>query len=171
MLLLLLALLVILALFFLGGSFPAPSSIATTDAFRTRNQFYGGQVGVRGEYCLGSLVVSATSKIALGNMHEVVEVRGTSTWCYTTFELASGQHVEFPIDGRDFGLTVEGDEGTLFYRGRHYRGVSRASTVLLATAVSVQPGKASGRRIIRTVGRRGDGRRDRDRFVLTCEAR
>jgi hypothetical protein len=64
---------------FQGNTFAAPSAIATTDFFRTRNQFYGGQLGLRGEFSLGNFVVGATGKVALGSMHEVVEVRGTST--------------------------------------------------------------------------------------------
>ena len=64
---------------FLGQTFPAPAAIATTDFFRTRNQFYGGQMGLRGEYCLGNFVIGSSAKIALGSMHEVVEVLGNST--------------------------------------------------------------------------------------------
>jgi hypothetical protein len=64
---------------FLGNPETAPSSIATNDFFRARNQFYGGQVGLRGEYVLGKLVVGATGKVALGSNHESLEVMGTST--------------------------------------------------------------------------------------------
>jgi hypothetical protein len=64
---------------FLGNAFPAPSTVATTDSFQTRNQFYGGQLGLRGEYTLGRLVVGSTAKVALGSTHEVVNVLGTST--------------------------------------------------------------------------------------------
>ena len=67
------------AVTFLGNSFPAPASLTTIDTFGTRNQFYGGQVGFRGEYSLGNLVVATTGKVALGNMHEVVQVSGIST--------------------------------------------------------------------------------------------
>jgi hypothetical protein len=64
---------------FLGTSFPAPAGIVTNDNFRTRNQFYGGQLGLRGEFGLGKFVVSTTGKVALGSNHEVVEVLGSST--------------------------------------------------------------------------------------------
>jgi hypothetical protein len=64
---------------FLGNQFGAGNSIASNDFFRTRNQFYGGQFGARGEFGSGGLVIAVTSKLALGNMHEVVEVRGNST--------------------------------------------------------------------------------------------
>jgi hypothetical protein len=64
---------------FQGTAFPAPASTAVIDSFRTRNEFSGGQIGVRGEYTLGNLIVSGTAKIALGNNHETLEVQGVST--------------------------------------------------------------------------------------------
>jgi hypothetical protein len=64
---------------FEGGMFPAPSAVASTDTFRTRNQFYGGQVGVRGEYALGNFLLGTTAKVGLGNNHESVEVSGMSS--------------------------------------------------------------------------------------------
>jgi hypothetical protein len=66
------------AVTFLGVPFPAPSAIVTSDTFRTRNQFYGGQVGLRGEFALGNLLIGATGKIALGSTHEVIDVQGLS---------------------------------------------------------------------------------------------
>ncbi len=51
----------------------------TTDVFSTRNQFYGGQVGLRGEYALGKLLLATTAKVALGSNHESVQVEGAST--------------------------------------------------------------------------------------------
>jgi hypothetical protein len=67
------------AVTFLGNSFPAPAGFVTQDTFRTRNQFYGGQLGLRGEFTLGKFVVGATGKVAVGNNHEIVQVEGTST--------------------------------------------------------------------------------------------
>jgi hypothetical protein len=64
---------------FLGASVPAPAGIVTSDIFRTRNQFYGGQLGLRGELTRGSFVVGTTAKVALGSNHETVEVLGSST--------------------------------------------------------------------------------------------
>jgi hypothetical protein len=64
---------------FLGNTLTAPSAVATSDSFRTRNQFYGGQVGLRGEYCLGAFFVAATTKVALGSNHESVNIEGSSS--------------------------------------------------------------------------------------------
>jgi hypothetical protein len=63
---------------FLGAAFPAPSAITTIDNFRTRNNFYAGQVGLRGEYLMGNFLIGASGKVALGTNHEVVDVQGTS---------------------------------------------------------------------------------------------
>jgi hypothetical protein len=41
---------------------------------------------------------------------------GVSTWNYATFELASGQRLEFIIPPEGYGLLVEGDEGELTYQ-------------------------------------------------------
>jgi hypothetical protein len=65
--------------FFQGTPFGSPASILTIDSFQTRNQFYAGQVGLRGEYCMGGLVLTATSKLAVGNNHESINVTGSST--------------------------------------------------------------------------------------------
>jgi hypothetical protein len=56
-----------------------PASIEVRDSFKTTNQFYGGQVGLRTDWRLGgaySLLV--TGKFAMGEMHETIEVNGGS---------------------------------------------------------------------------------------------
>jgi Putative beta barrel porin-7 (BBP7) len=64
---------------FLGNNFAAPSAVTSADSFRTRNQFYGGQVGLRVEYLLGNAFVGLCGKVALGGNHEVVQIAGTSS--------------------------------------------------------------------------------------------
>jgi hypothetical protein len=49
------------------------------DQFDTRNQFYGGQVGIRGEYVLGSWFARGSFKLALGDTHETADVNGATT--------------------------------------------------------------------------------------------
>jgi hypothetical protein len=46
------------------------------DNFFTHNQFWAGQIGARGEYRIGGLFVNGTAKIALGDMHEIVNISG-----------------------------------------------------------------------------------------------
>ncbi len=48
----------------------------TLDQFTTKNDFYGGQVGLRGEYRLNRIVVQATAKLALGDVYEQVGING-----------------------------------------------------------------------------------------------
>lgn len=52
--------------------------IMTQDAFGTRNNFFGGQIGVRAEYAWGKFVAAASAKAALGEMHEEVTIGGFS---------------------------------------------------------------------------------------------
>lgn len=53
-----------------------------TDSFKTRNQFYGGQLGLRwnGRYLVGrhDITLGATAKAAIGSTDQVVNVNGVS---------------------------------------------------------------------------------------------
>ena len=49
----------------------------------------------------------------------------TITRYYVTFELPSGNRREFSIDGEEYGMLAEGDEGTLTYQGTRYQGFVR----------------------------------------------
>jgi hypothetical protein len=60
----------------------APATLALSDAIDTRNQFYGGQVGVRTTMTRGRLSLVGTSKIALGWTHEVVNRFGSSSLAF-----------------------------------------------------------------------------------------
>lgn len=60
--------------------FPPPYLITTTDRIRTTNDFYGGQVGFRGDIGFGSYFVSLIGKIGAGYMRETVELTGGSTF-------------------------------------------------------------------------------------------
>jgi hypothetical protein len=63
---------------FLGKTFPPQSFEFTDDSFFSRNQFYGGQVGLRGEYVFDRLFVSARTTLALGRTDELLNVQGLS---------------------------------------------------------------------------------------------
>jgi hypothetical protein len=62
------------------GNFPPPPPLflLTHDRFGTRNQFYGGQAGARGEMRMGNFFVSLTGKVALGDMVEHVTATGVA---------------------------------------------------------------------------------------------
>jgi hypothetical protein len=55
----------------LGGT-----TFLVSDRFDTRNQFYGGQVGVQGQVWSGRLFATAAAKVALGDTHQGVDVSG-----------------------------------------------------------------------------------------------
>jgi hypothetical protein len=64
---------------FRGDVLPAGSAFLVSDGFATRNQFFGGQLGLDGEYRYGRwLFFGASAKLALGSMHQAVDVAGTT---------------------------------------------------------------------------------------------
>lgn len=56
-----------------------PSSIGLFDCFTTRNEFYGGQIGARGEYGNGNFFVHFIGKLAIGATHQVGIIDGASS--------------------------------------------------------------------------------------------
>lgn len=56
------------------------------------------------------------------HMHSHGRVR---TYYFATFEMESGERLEYGISGAEYGLLVEGDEGTLAYQGTRYHGFQR----------------------------------------------
>jgi hypothetical protein len=57
----------------LGGT-----AFQLSDQFSTRNQFYGGQIGIRGELNSGNLFVNVLGKVALGSTEQAVDVAGST---------------------------------------------------------------------------------------------
>lgn len=49
----------------------------------------------------------------------------TSTSYYVTFEVESGDRLEFHVNGSDYGLLVEGDFGRLTFQGTRYLGFEK----------------------------------------------
>lgn len=43
-----------------------------------------------------------------------------STWYYVTFEVESGDRMEFSVSGKEYGLLAEGDVGKLMFQGTRY---------------------------------------------------
>lgn len=64
---------------------PGPVTIfQTQDVFDATNDFYGGQIGLRGRYDGGRFTADATLKVALGAMRQHVDVAGTFRSNYFT---------------------------------------------------------------------------------------
>ena len=49
----------------------------------------------------------------------------TSTTYYATFEVESGDRIEFLINGWEYGQLAEGDMGKLSFQGTRYLGFVR----------------------------------------------
>jgi hypothetical protein len=50
-----------------------------TDSFQTRNQFYGGQLGLSGEVRRGRLFFGGTTQLGLGSNHQTITIAGSQT--------------------------------------------------------------------------------------------
>ncbi len=49
----------------------------------------------------------------------------TSTHYYATFQVESGDRMELPLSGAEYGLLAEGDRGSLTFQGSRYLGFQR----------------------------------------------
>ncbi|WP_211750147.1 DUF2500 domain-containing protein [Paenibacillus sp. Marseille-Q4541] len=57
------------------------------------------------------------------------EGNSTRTMYYVTFEVESGDRLEFKVGGKDYGLCSEGDQGRLTFQGTRYIGFDRHAKV------------------------------------------
>ncbi|WP_438434535.1 DUF2500 domain-containing protein [Gorillibacterium sp. sgz500922] len=49
----------------------------------------------------------------------------TSTSYYVTYQIGSGERMEFAVRGNEYGMLAQGDEGELTYQGTRYHGFRR----------------------------------------------
>ena len=49
----------------------------------------------------------------------------TSTSYYITFQVDSGDRMEFHVTGQEYGMLIEGDQGMLSFQGTRYLGFER----------------------------------------------
>ena len=49
----------------------------------------------------------------------------SSTTYYVTFQVDSGDRMEFSVSGQEYGLLAEGDRGKLTFQGTRYLGFER----------------------------------------------
>lgn len=49
----------------------------------------------------------------------------SSTSYYVTFEVQSGDRMEFKVSGKEYGMLIEGDKGNLIFQGTRYHGFDR----------------------------------------------
>jgi hypothetical protein len=62
-----------------GAPVFAGDTIVVGDHFDARNNFYGGQLGLRASACHGRWDLDVAAKVALGDTHEVVTIAGSTT--------------------------------------------------------------------------------------------
>jgi putative beta barrel porin BBP7 len=67
-----------------GSRFLTPAGAVTSmfdssEFFRTRNEFYGGQSGFESHFYRGCWTLDVAGKIAMGNMHQEVLIQGSTT--------------------------------------------------------------------------------------------
>jgi hypothetical protein len=67
------------AAFFNGMPLMPGQTLNIFDDFETRNNFYGGQVGANLSFHYNRLSINATGKVALGTIHQVVEISGNTS--------------------------------------------------------------------------------------------
>lgn len=67
------------------------------------------------------------------NMHS----SHTTTTHYATFEVESGDRLEFTLPGKEYGLLLEGDYGKLTFQGTRYLGFVRDPQAQASTQVQV----------------------------------
>ncbi|MGG6311133.1 DUF2500 domain-containing protein [Paenibacillus macerans] len=77
--------------------------------------------------------VLSVSSVIVGKRTEVTHrhdtdtsVNRSDTKYYLTFEVESGDRLEFAVTGLEYGQCAEGDEGKLTFQGRRYHGFERA---------------------------------------------
>lgn len=61
---------------FNGRSVGAPNSVSVMDRFEARNDFYGGQLGVRTEFIRHCIILGLEAKLAVGNIHQSIGTIG-----------------------------------------------------------------------------------------------
>jgi len=88
--------------------FAAGAFFNTQDSFRTRNDFYGIPLGVKAEYSAGRFIFRATADVALGDMHEAVDVAGTTETSSGNISFATGNTTGQILPGGIFAQQTNG---------------------------------------------------------------
>lgn len=71
------------------------------------------------------LTVDAQVVTKRTSVHGGGEHSHASTSHYVTFEVDSGDRMELPVTGPEYGMLVEGDQGRLTFQGTRYLGFER----------------------------------------------
>ena len=75
------------------------------------------------------LTVSAqvvTKRTRVSHHHHQDSMSHTSTAYFATFQVESGDRMEFSVSGAEYGMLAEGDQGSLTFQGTRYLGFERS---------------------------------------------
>ena len=74
------------------------------------------------------LTVPATVVAKRSDVHRGIETMHTFTSYYVTFQVESGDRMEFEISDTEYGMLAEGDSGELTFQGTRYLNFRREGT-------------------------------------------
>lgn len=69
-----------------------------------------------------AVVVDKRSEVQI---HHNQNMASSSTTYHVTFQVASGDRMEFQVDGNTYGMLAQGDGGTLDFQGTRFHGFAR----------------------------------------------
>ena len=72
-----------------------------------------------------AIVVAKRTNVSHHHHHNNMHHTTHSTTYYVTFQVQSGDRMELHVTGREYGLLVEGDQGSLSFQGTRYLGFER----------------------------------------------
>ena len=73
----------------------------------------------------GAIVVSKRQDVSYTHMDGDNMHHSSHTNYYVTFEVESGDRMEYSVNGTEYGMLVEGDTGKLTFQGTRYLGFQR----------------------------------------------
>lgn len=71
------------------------------------------------------VVTKRTSVTSRRHLDDGIGHSTASTHYYATFQVESGDRMEFAVSGPEYGLLAEGDQGTLTFQGTRYLSFER----------------------------------------------
>ena len=71
------------------------------------------------------LTVPATVVAKRSDVHRGIETMHTFTSYYVTFQVESGDRMEFEVSDTEYGMLAEGDSGELTFQGTRYLNFQR----------------------------------------------
>ncbi|MGG1879632.1 DUF2500 domain-containing protein [Paenibacillus cisolokensis] len=72
-----------------------------------------------------SKIVSKRTEVKHTHHHDDTTSSRTRTTYYVTFEVKSGDRMEFVVSGEEYGMCAEGDQGMLRFQGTRFYSFAR----------------------------------------------